>query len=118
MRHAIKQGIRAAVLAAVAVGVHAADDEIRVIGDIPCVEWNRGPSAADRAWFLGFVSGLNWGRSSPMPTDAMFRHNALKRLPSVNYALEYANTHCKERRSADVSGAALKLQLELQNLQR
>jgi hypothetical protein len=108
-----------ALIFSVSVSSFSQEESIRMFGNLSCSEWNKGVGSVEKAWLMGFVSGVNLGRSTPRPPEnGMHRYNALKHLPSAEYAVDYVSDWCKKNSVFRVSEAVLSLQAEMQDKQR
>jgi hypothetical protein len=73
-------------------------------GDIDCGQWIKNNRSQDRAWLLGFLTGLNVDKDSL---------NSLKELNSAEQTYLFVDNYCRNKPLEKVSSAGMTLYIEL-----
>ena len=61
--------------------------EIRTFGAVDCGEWTQANSNTNKAWLLGYLSGINF--------DFKAHENALGQLNSAAQAIGWMDNYCR-----------------------
>ena len=78
---------------------------LRTYGSVDCGEWTQQNLNSNKAWLLGFLSGLN--------ADYSAHKNALAQLTSADQAISWVNNYCRANPLNSVVEAAYLLMKEL-----
>ena len=73
-------------------------------GDVDCGQWIKDNRSQDRAWLLGYLSGLNY------PPELK---DSLNTLDSAKQAYLFVDNYCRSKPLERVSSAGVALYLEL-----
>lgn len=74
-----------------------------------CSQWNRSGAQADKAWLIGYLSGLNNAYSSFVKAGS----DPMAKLGSPQQAYAWMNRYCASNPTASVDRGAVQLFVEL-----
>lgn len=77
----------------VATASTAAD--VTLFGSPDCGAWVKTPSYADKAWLMGYLSGLNSGLAGRSDRKISIKRDPLSKLNSPDQAFLWMDNYCK-----------------------
>jgi hypothetical protein len=102
-----KKSIYALIFCAAAMNANAITS--RIFGEPDCGEWVLKNNNNNKAWVMGFISGLNFGHDEARLKPA----NPLKNLGSAEQLFLWVDNYCKNNPLGTVGNAAEALIFEL-----